>query len=146
MVNLCIPFNSIERIGNKLSANNWLAYSRRGATRESIEHIGRSLKGALVEVVVELAESRINTGDLLGLRVGDIITTEKDVREPLDVFVQGMTKYRAKAGAFKGRKAIQIEQMVSTVSGPSLFAPMPPAPLAATQPAATPSAAGGKKK
>jgi flagellar motor switch protein FliM len=144
MVNLCIPFNSIERIGNKLSANNWLAYSRRGATPESIEHIGRSLKGALVELVVELAESRINTGDLLGLRVGDIITTEKDVREPLDVFVQGVTKYRAKAGAFKGRKAIQIEQMVSTVSSSSLFAPMPPAPQSASQSSATPT--GGKKK
>lgn len=143
MVNLCIPFNSIERIGNKLSANNWLAYSRRGATPESIEHIGRALKGALVEVVVELAESRINTGDLLGLRVGDIVTTEKDIREPLDVVVQGVTKYRAKAGAFKGRKAIQIEQTVSTISAPSLFAPMPPAPQSAAQPAA---AAGGKKK
>jgi flagellar motor switch protein FliM len=143
MVNLCIPFNSIERIGNKLSANNWLAYSRRGATPESIEHIGRALKGAMVEVVVELAESRINTGDLLGLRVGDIVTTEKDIREPLDVVVQGVTKYRAKAGAFKGRKAIQIEQTVSTVSAPSLFAPMPPAPQSAAHPAAP---AGGKKK
>ena len=64
MMNLCIPFNCIERIGSKLSANNWLTYSRRGATPESIQHIGRSLRGALVELVVELAESKITTGDL----------------------------------------------------------------------------------
>jgi flagellar motor switch protein FliM len=144
MVNLCIPFNSIERIGNKLSANNWLAYSRRGATPESIQHIGRGLKGALVELVVELAESTISTGDLLGLRVGDIVTTEKDMREPLNVFVQGVTKFRAKAGAFKGRKAIQIEQTVTTTPSPAMVAPSP----AAAQPPAGPASNGngGKKK
>ncbi len=149
MVNLCIPFNSIERIGNKLSANNWLAYSRRGATPESIQHIGRGLKGAMIEVVVELAESKLSTGDLLGLRVGDIITTEKDSRESLEVLVQGVPKFRAKAGAFKGRKAIQIEQTISTVTGQAIFAATPPAPQAAMQqPAPVPatSTTAGKKK
>ena len=33
----------------------------------------------MVEVVVDLAETHITTADLIGLRVGDIITTEKDV-------------------------------------------------------------------
>jgi flagellar motor switch protein FliM len=40
--------------------------------------------------------------------VGDIITTEKDVREPLSILVEGEPKLRASAGAYKGRKAIQI--------------------------------------
>ncbi len=35
MVNLCIPYNSIERISGKLSANSWVAYGRRsGHARE----------------------------------------------------------------------------------------------------------------
>jgi flagellar motor switch protein FliM len=49
----------------------------------------------------------------VGLRVGDIITTEKDVRTPLDVDVEGVTKFQASAGAFKGKKAIQIEGAVA---------------------------------
>jgi flagellar motor switch protein FliM len=139
MVNLCIPFNSIERIGNKLSANNWLAYSRRGATPESIEHIGRGLRGALVEMVAELADSKISTGDLLGLRVGDIITTEKDIRQPLQVLIQGVPKFLARAGALKGKKAIQIEQAIATVTGPPIFAAAPPPPKAGAANAATPA-------
>jgi len=147
MVNLCIPFNSIERIGNKLSANSWLAYSRRGATPESMMHIGRGLRGALVELVVELAESKISTGDLIGLRVGDIVTTEKDIREPMDVLVQGVAKFRAKAGAFKGRKAIQIDHTVATVAPlPPISSPMPPAPSAAASTTAEPTTASRKKK
>ena len=36
-----------------------------------------------------LAETQITTADLIGLRVGDIITTDKDVHQALDVAVQG---------------------------------------------------------
>jgi flagellar motor switch protein FliM len=119
MINLCIPFNSIERIGTKLSSNSWISYGRRSATPESRQSIGRNIKGALVELVAELAETRISTGDLIGLRVGDIITTEKDVNDSLVVQVEGVTKFRAHPGAFKGHKAIQIERTIGLQPTPT---------------------------
>lgn len=112
MMNLCVPFNSIERIGNKLSSNSWVAYGRRQATPESIQQISRNLHGSLVELSVELAETQISTKELLGLRVGDIITTEKDVRSPLMVNVAGVAKFHARPGAYKARKAICVEGTV----------------------------------
>jgi flagellar motor switch protein FliM len=108
MMNLCIPFNSIERISAKLSSNNWVTYSKRPATPESMQRMGNRLAGAPVEVVVALAATRITTSDMLGLRVGDIIASEKDVRDPLVVSVGGKPKFIASPGKFKGRKAIQI--------------------------------------
>ncbi|TWT38188.1 Flagellar motor switch protein FliM [Posidoniimonas corsicana] len=108
MVNLCIPFNSIERIGQELSANSWVTYSSKPATPEAINNLGLQVQSAAVEVVVELADTNISTADFIGLRVGDIIATEKDVREPLSVLVEGRRKFEATAGAFKGRKAIQV--------------------------------------
>ncbi len=83
MMNFCIPFNTIERIGNKLSSNSWITYGKRSSTPESRKQIGKNLKGAQVQLVAQLADTKITTADLLGLRVGDIITTEKDVHEPL---------------------------------------------------------------
>ncbi|MGE0606912.1 MAG: flagellar motor switch protein FliM [Pirellulales bacterium] len=109
MLNLCIPFNSIERIGSKLSSNNWLAYGRRDASPETARQIGGNLQGSQVQLVAQLAVSTITTGDLIGLRVGDIITTEQDVRQPLLVQISGLNKYLGFAGAYKGRKAIRIE-------------------------------------
>lgn len=109
MLNLCIPFNSIERIGNKLSANSWISPSRKTSTPETQQRVTKNLKGAPVEMVVMLADTTISTKDLLGLRVGDIITTEKDTKQPLLISVEGKTKFRGRAGAFKGRKAIRIE-------------------------------------
>lgn len=108
MMNLCIPFNSIERIGNKLSANSWVAISKRPATRESIQQLSDQLGGAVVELVADLADTQISTADLIGLRVGDIVTTEKDIHSPLLLRVEGQPKFHASAGAFKGRKAIQV--------------------------------------
>jgi flagellar motor switch protein FliM len=108
MMNLCIPFNSIERISGRLSSNSWVGYGKKAATPESIQRISSQLRGSLVEVVVDLAETNVSTSDLIGLRVGDIIATEKDVNRPLVVSVEGRPKFHAQAGAFKGHKAIQV--------------------------------------
>jgi flagellar motor switch protein FliM len=108
MMNLCIPFNSIERISTRLSSNSWVSYGKKTATPENIKRISGQLSTAMVEVVVDLADTNISTSDLIGLRVGDIIATEKDVDRPLVVSIEGRPKFHAKAGAFKGHKAIQV--------------------------------------
>jgi flagellar motor switch protein FliM len=109
MMNLCIPFNSIERVSAKLTANNWVSYARKAPSVESMQRIGNRIAQAPIEVVVELAATRITTADMLELRVGDIIASEKDVHEPLLVYVEGKPKFLASPGKYKGHKAIQIK-------------------------------------
>ncbi len=108
MINLCIPFNSIERISHKLTSNSWVSYSKRPPTSESMQLISDRIADAHVEVVIELAETTISTADLINLRVGDIIATEKDTSEPLVMSVEGRPKYYARPGQYKGRKAIEV--------------------------------------
>ena len=114
MMNLCIPFNSIERISTRLSSNSWVSYGKKTATTENIHRISNQLNDALVEVTVDLAETNISTSDLIGLRVGDIIATEKDVARPLVVSIEGRPKFHAQPGAFKGRKAIQVVGLIDS--------------------------------
>jgi flagellar motor switch protein FliM len=114
MMNFCIPFNAIERISTRLSANSWVSYGKKMATPENIQRISGQLSDALVEVVVDLADTNISTSDLISLKVGDIIATEKDVERPLVVSIEGQPKFHAKAGAFKGRKAIQVVGLVNS--------------------------------
>jgi len=112
MMNLCIPYNSIERIGGKLSANSWVSYGRRQSTPESIRQISQAVCTSLVQLSVRLAQTRIGTGELIGLRVGDVITTQKDVQRPVIVSVEGVAKFRARLGAFKGHKAVLIQSVL----------------------------------
>src|SRR6185436_4721863 len=120
MINLCIPYNAIERVSSRITANSWVSYGKTSATPQTRAALSQRLDEAHVEVVVTLAESKITTADLIGLRVGDIITTDKDIHRPLDVAVQGAPKFHASAGAFKGCKAIRIASP-----------PLPPPPQAA---------------
>ena len=112
MVNLCIPYNSIERISGKLSANSWVAYGKRKATPENIEQITRTLRSSFVKLSVRLAKTQISAGELMGLRVGDVIITDKDIHSPLLVSVEGVPKFHAEPGAHKGCKAIQITGII----------------------------------
>lgn len=44
MMNLCIPFNAIERFSGKLTSNSWVGYSRGNATAETRDAISRQLQ------------------------------------------------------------------------------------------------------
>ena len=112
MLNLCIPFNSIERISHKLTSNSWISYSKRPPTPESIQVIVDRIADAPIEMIVELAETTVTTADLINLRVGDIIASEKDIRDSLLVLVEGRPKFHARPGQFKGRKAIEIVDQI----------------------------------
>ena len=114
MANLCIPFNTIERVGSKLTSNSWVGYASIRANSETTGKLLSRLDGSMADVIVTLARSTIKSADLFDLEVGDIISTEKDVNHPLEVEIANRTKFHASPGSFKGRKAIQIEQIVNT--------------------------------
>lgn len=112
MMNLCIPFNAIERVSDSLTTNNWVSYGTVLPTEESRQQVSHRLEQSLVSVVATLAKTRISTSDMLSLRVGDIVTTEKDINTPLELSVEDAVKFYAKPGTIKGHKAIQIESRV----------------------------------
>ncbi|MCA9646194.1 MAG: flagellar motor switch protein FliM, partial [Myxococcales bacterium] len=119
-LSLCIPYNSIERISSKLSQNTWAGYGGGEATEESQGLVSHNLRAARVEVRVELARTKISTADLIGLGVGDVITTEKDVQSPLILMVEGAKKFRCTAGAYKGRKAVRVVGPINEDPGAAL--------------------------
>lgn len=108
MMNLCIPFNTIERIGSKLTNNSWIGYASSKASEDSQLQMQEMLSQSRVEVIVNLARSSLKAVDLLHLQVGDVISTEKDCRSPIEVQIAGVGKFEAKPGVFKGRKAVEI--------------------------------------
>lgn len=110
MVNLCIPYNSIERISSKLTANSWISYGRQQTSPQNAEQIAKAINSSLVELRIQLAKTRITTGELIGLRVGDLITTQHDIRAPLVAMVEGVPKFHVSPGAYKGQKAICVDE------------------------------------
>jgi flagellar motor switch protein FliM len=111
-MSLCIPYVSIGPLAGKLSAANWLSCGRQGVSPETLRQLGETICSSPVGVDVRLAQTGIGTGELVSLRVGDIITTQKDIHQPVIVSVEGVPKFRAKVGTFKGHKAIMIHSAI----------------------------------
>lgn len=112
MTNLCIPFNTIERVASKLTNSSWVGYATTPANEDSKHQMASRIDGSITNLIVTLARSQITTGDLFDLQVGDIISTEKDVQLALEVEVSDAIKFLASPGSFKGRKAIKIESVI----------------------------------
>jgi flagellar motor switch protein FliM len=67
------------------------------------------LKDASVDFTVELGHAHLLSGDLLDLRVGDVLTLDKDVNEVLVAMIEGVPKFRGRAGMYRGNRAFKVE-------------------------------------
>ena len=108
IMNLCIPFNTIEPLAGKLSANTWSTYTQKQPDRRQTLNLQTGVSNARVEMVVNLAATRLSAGELMGLAVGDVIVTENDSHGPLEVCIEGRPKFTGLAGLAKGHKAVRI--------------------------------------
>lgn len=79
----------------------------RPAAPPSPEAVSR-LSTSTVELVVNLAELKVRTSELMGLQVGDIITTDTQGDDLVNVHVEGKPKFQATVGSLKGHKAIRF--------------------------------------
>jgi flagellar motor switch protein FliM len=103
---LCLPYSTIEPIRSKLYAS--FQSDQLEVDLEWAERFKKRLHEVAVEVLVELGNTCVKGKDLLNLEIGDVIMLDHDVSEPLTVRVQGIPKFRATPGMFKGNQAAQI--------------------------------------
>ncbi|MEX0703988.1 MAG: flagellar motor switch protein FliM [Planctomycetales bacterium] len=113
IMNLCIPFNTIEPLSGKLSSDTWSAYTKRVANPEQLATLETGLSRANVEMTVNLAGATITAHELMNLAVGDVIVTEKDKSAGLQVLIEGRPMFEAHAGVHKQHKAIRISRAVA---------------------------------
>src|SRR5947207_2756184 len=77
-MSLCIPYNVIEPIMGTLAAQNWFSYQRKAGQQDHLRKLTSSLNTAPAAPRPFLARPTISVNELLSLKPGDLITTEKD--------------------------------------------------------------------
>ncbi len=110
VVSICIPYSMLEPIKEKLAA---------GFQSEQLEvdkAWSNRFKGGLmrsyVDLMVELGKVSISAKDIVNLKAGDVIQLDHYSSDPLDIFVEGIPKFRGFPGIFKGNQAMQIDQVI----------------------------------
>ncbi len=113
IMNLCIPFNTIEPLAGKLSSDTWSAYTKRVADERQVMNLETGISQAAVELVVHLASTQLPAADVMSMSVGDVIMTKTDKSAGLEVLVEGRPMFFGSPGVVKGHKAIQVGSVVT---------------------------------
>jgi flagellar motor switch protein FliM len=107
-MNLCIPYNVIEPIVDKLSAQSWFNPGKARGADETVDRITGKLHRAPLWMTGVLARTTITLRDLLDLSVGDLIMTETPATTPVTLMVEDEPKFLATIGQHDGKRALQI--------------------------------------
>ncbi|MDA0832945.1 MAG: flagellar motor switch protein FliM [Planctomycetota bacterium] len=110
IMNLCIPFNSIEPLVGKLSSDSWSAYTKKAVDPWQQVSLETGLTHTKVNLVARLAKTSLRMQETMDLSVGDVIVTENPVQQGLQITVEGRPAFIGFPGVYKGHKAIQISQ------------------------------------
>lgn len=114
ILNLCVPFNTIESQATKLTSDSWLAYKRKSQDPTQKIKVETGLSRATVELVVRMATTNLTTADVMGLEKGDVIMTDHKAATGAEILIEGRPVFRASPGVFKGKKAIRVGTQIKS--------------------------------
>jgi flagellar motor switch protein FliM len=112
-MSLCIPYNVIEPVIEKLSNQTWAAYKRSTKDRVLRGRLTGHLDSAKLRVSSVLADTTIRVSDLRNLEVGDVILTEKPANAPLTLQVEGKRKFIGQLGQYKGNRVFKVQRTIN---------------------------------
>jgi flagellar motor switch protein FliM len=101
-----IPYSTIEPIKQKLSSS----YQTDNDVVDSLwtKSMSEHVQNTDAQAVVKLGETQMSVGDLVNLKVGDIIPLNQEVSGELDIEIESSKKLKCIAGIYKGNRAVQI--------------------------------------
>jgi len=110
MLTICIPYSMVEPIRGKLDSGFQ-------SDQNEEDHVwGKrfrdNLDEAEIDLLVELGRTEISVQEFLNLKEGDLVPLNHESAMPLNVQVEGVTKFRGFQGSYKGKQAIRISELV----------------------------------
>ena len=103
-MSLCLPGEMLTNIFTEISKNT----SRRTTGEDKSEEIFDSLRGSELEIVAELARTRILLSDLYHLNVGDVVDIKRPKDSPVFLNIGGRRWFDGKMGTSNRQVAVKI--------------------------------------
>jgi flagellar motor switch protein FliM len=107
---LAIPYAAVEPAKKLLTSPPRLGGQRDARFSQAL---AREIEAVEVELRVEIGHRSLQLGDLLELKVGDVITLNTSEGSPLPVFVQGRQKMTAAPRVVGGGMAVEILKAIA---------------------------------
>lgn len=112
LINMCIPYLAVENTLSKLVAKNWdetIDRKDRAGERNQLE---RNIQDVSLCLTAVLGKVVIPLKDFINLQPGDVIQLDRNVEDPVDLFVDSKLHYKAVPGTFKKNKAVKVVEII----------------------------------
>ena len=109
-ITICVPYSMIEPIRTRLNAGFQSEQDEKDNTWSN--RFKKNLNQTYVELIAQLGSTKMSVSDFLNLQRGDLIDLDHETQYPINVLANGVPKFTGFQGAYKGRKAISIHELV----------------------------------
>lgn len=112
MMNVCLPYMTLEDIMDKLNTKYWYSAMQSTDEEKYSAAIESLISKAPMPVKAVLGNSAISVNDFINLQVGDIIRLDRKADEELNVYVGNIRKFTALPGASGDKYAVRVTSII----------------------------------
>lgn len=106
LITICIPFTSVEPIKEKLKNN--FQKEEQTVDQSWRRYIQEKILETSVEMSCTMGIAKINGGEILNMKIDDVILLDQKIGDPVIVNIEGIPKYKGYPGSCKNKKAVKI--------------------------------------
>jgi len=107
-IHFCFPYSMLEPVRDLLTSS--LQGEVLGVDKRWVRLMTQQIQAAEVEVVADLAKINLHLGDVLNMKVGDVIPIS--IANEVEAQVDGVPVMRCKYGMFNGQYALRVEKLL----------------------------------
>ncbi|MBC3870256.1 flagellar motor switch protein FliM [Undibacterium oligocarboniphilum] len=109
-MHICMPYSTIEPIRDILTSS--LQGETLEVDRRWVRLMTQQIQIAEIEIVADLGTTRVTLGDILNMKVGDIVPIT--IPEIISAKVDGTPVMECKYGVFNGQYSLRVEKLISS--------------------------------
>jgi flagellar motor switch protein FliM len=107
-IHFCFPYSMLEPVRDLLTSS--LQGEVLGVDKRWVRLMTQQIQAAEVELVADLAKINLHLGDVLNMKVGDVIPIS--IANEVEAQVDGVPVMRCKYGMFNGQYALRVEKLL----------------------------------
>jgi len=112
LLNVCIPYMSVEPIMDKLNTKYWFSSLQDTDEETYSDIIERQISKTQIPISVVLGRSHISVDDFINLQYGDVIKLDAKVTDEIDILVGNIKKFKGNPGVFDKNSAVKISKVL----------------------------------
>lgn len=110
-ISVCIPYSTLEPLRDRLQAG--YQSEQLEVDKTWINRFKGGLLASKIDLTARLGSTEINAGEVISLKKGDVIPLSQCILDPINVYVEGVLKFRGRPVIHKGNQSIQVLQIIS---------------------------------